>query len=69
MRMSMDEKRMEKLVKVLLSIDDGEKFVYYNITGKLSINFKGNKHNVRKRLLKWLNVSERLHQMEVKSDD
>ena len=65
----MDENMMEKLIKSLLVLDDKEEFFFHNITGRLTIKFKGNKYNVRKKILTWLSVSERLHQMEVKSDD
>lgn len=67
--MDLDEQFMTAFIKDLLCMNDGGRWLHQGVDELIRIGFKGNCHNVQKDIYKWLGVPERLHNMEVLSND
>jgi hypothetical protein len=68
LEMDLDEKYMLAMIKDLLSLNDGRKWLYRTEDVLIAIKFNGNNFNVMKGISEWLNVPERKRLIETLGD-
>lgn len=63
-----NEMEIELFIKDLLCLSSNSTWIHSTMESKLSIRFKGNEHNVQKKIFDWLSIPERQHDITLLGD-